>query len=141
PHIAAGYEKLRGAGLLCLTMDPEYGGYGLPALVNTAYLEMVARADASLMTIIGLQAGVALDIEKYGSDELKKRYLPGFVAGDLQGAMDLTEPQAGSDLGGITTRVTKEGDRYFIDGEKIYITNRRSHLHPVLPRHHPTPDQ
>src|SRR5262249_7844123 len=50
PHIAAGYEQLRKAGLLCLTMDPAYGGYGLPALVNTAYLEMVARADSSLMT-------------------------------------------------------------------------------------------
>src|SRR5262245_22121693 len=141
PHIAAGYEKLRGAGLLCLTMDPEYGGYGLPALVNTAYLEMVARADASLMTISGLQAGVALDIETYGSDELKKRYLPGFVAGDLQGSMDLTEPQAGSDLGGITTRVTKDGDRYFIDGEKIYITNGGSHIHLVLARDAATYDQ
>ena len=141
PHIAAGYEKLPGAGLLCLTMDPEYGGYGLPALVNTAYLEMVARADASLMTIIGLQAGVALDIEKYGTDELKKRYLPAFVTGELQGSMDLTEPQAGSDLGGITTRVTKEGDRYFIDGEKIYITNGGSQVHLVLARDGATYDQ
>jgi alkylation response protein AidB-like acyl-CoA dehydrogenase len=141
PHIAAGYEKLRGAGLLCLTMDPAYGGYGLPALVNTTYLEMVARADASLMTIIGLQAGVALDIEKYGSDELKKRYLPGFVAGELQGSMDLTEPQAGSDLGGITTRVAKEGERYFIDGEKIYITNGGSQIHLVLARDAATYEQ
>jgi alkylation response protein AidB-like acyl-CoA dehydrogenase len=134
PHIAAGYEKLRGAGLLCLTMDPAYGGYGLPALVNTAYLEMVARADSSLMTIIGLQAGVALDIEKYGSDDLKRRYLPRFVSGELQGSMDLTEPQAGSDLGGIVTRVTREGDRYFIDGEKIYITNGGAQVHLVLAR-------
>ena len=134
PHIAAGYEKLRGAGLLCLTMDPAYGGYGLPALVNTAYLEMVARADSSLMTIIGLQAGVALDIEKYGSDDLKRRYLPRFVSGELQGSMDLTEPQAGSDLGSIVTRVTREGDRYFIDGEKIYITNGGAQVHLVLAR-------
>ena len=134
PHIAAGYEKLRGAGLLCLTMDPAYGGYGLPALVNTPYLEMVARADASLMTIIGLQAGVALDIEKYASDELKRRYLPRFVSGELQGAMDLTEPQAGSDLGGIVTRATDEGDRWFIDGEKIYITNGGAPVHLVLAR-------
>ena len=141
PHIAAGYEKLRGAGLLCLTMDPAYGGYGLPALVNTAYLEMVARADASLMTIIGLQAGVALDIEKYGTDELKKRYLPAFVAGELQGSMDLTEPQAGSDLGGITTRATKEGDRYFIDGEKIFITNGGAPIHLVLARDGATYEQ
>jgi alkylation response protein AidB-like acyl-CoA dehydrogenase len=141
PHIAAGYEKLRGAGLLCLTMDPEYGGYGLPALVNTTYLEMVARADASLMTIIGLQAGVALDIERYGSEEMKKRYLPAFVTGELQGSMDLTEPQAGSDLGGITTRATRDGDRYFLDGGKIFITNGGAQVHLVLARDGATYEQ
>jgi alkylation response protein AidB-like acyl-CoA dehydrogenase len=134
PHITAGYEKLRAAGLLCLTMDPGFGGYGLPALVNTPYLEMVARADSSLMTIIGLQAGVALDIEKYGTDDLRKRYLPRFVSGELQGSMDLTEPQAGSDLGNILTRATREGDRYFIDGEKIFITNGGAQVHLVLAR-------
>jgi alkylation response protein AidB-like acyl-CoA dehydrogenase len=141
PHIASGYAKLREAGLVCLTMDPQYGGYGLPLLVNTMYLEMVARADASLMTIVGLQAGVAQDIEKYGSEELKQRYLPGFVSGELQGAMDLTEPQAGSDLGGITTRVTRDGDRCFIDGEKIYITNGGSPIHLVLARDAATYEQ
>jgi alkylation response protein AidB-like acyl-CoA dehydrogenase len=141
PHIAAGYAKLREAGLVCLTMDPQYGGYGLPLLVNTMYLEMVARADASLMTIVGLQAGVAQDIEKYGSEELKRRYLPGFASGELQGAMDLTEPEAGSDLGGITTRVTRDGDRYLIDGEKIYITNGGAPIHLVLARDAATYEQ
>jgi alkylation response protein AidB-like acyl-CoA dehydrogenase len=141
PHIAAGYEKLRGAGLICLTLGAEYGGYGLPALVNCAYLEMVARADASLMTIIGLQAGVAQDIEKYGSDELKRRYLARFVSGELQGCMDLTEPQAGSDLGGIVTRATREGERYFLDGEKIFITNGGAQVHLVLARDGATFDQ
>jgi alkylation response protein AidB-like acyl-CoA dehydrogenase len=141
PHIASGYAKLREAGLVCITMDPKYGGYGLPLLVNTMYLEMVARADASLMTIVGLQAGVAQDIEKYGSEELRQRYLPGFVSGELQGAMDLTEAEAGSDLGGITTRVTRDGDRHLIDGEKIYITNGGSPVHLVLARDAATYDQ
>src|SRR4030095_2306671 len=63
PHIDAGYEKLKKAGLICLTLDPKYGGYALPAIVNCAYLEMVSRADTSLMTIIGLQARGALDLE------------------------------------------------------------------------------
>ena len=112
PHIAAGYKRLQDAGLLCLTLSPEFGGYGLPLLLNYCYLEMVARADASLMTIIGLQGGVAQDIEKYGTDELRRRYLPRFLSGELQGAMDLTEPQAGSDLGGIATRVTEENGRF-----------------------------
>lgn len=141
PHITAGYEKLRQAGLICLTMHPDYGGYGLPLLVNTPYLEMVARADASLMTIIGLQAGVALDIEKYGDASLKRAYLPRFLSGEIQGAMDLTEPQAGSDLGGITTRASREGDRWFIEGEKIFITNGGSEVHLVLARDAATFDQ
>jgi alkylation response protein AidB-like acyl-CoA dehydrogenase len=141
PHITAGYAKLREAGLVCLVLSPKYGGYGLPALVNCAYLEMVARADASLMTIIGLQSGVAQDIEKYGSDELRARYLPRFVSGELQGCMDLTEPQAGSDLGGIVTRVTEEGGRFFLDGEKIFITNGGAPVHLVLARDAETFDQ
>jgi hypothetical protein len=134
PHIARGYEKLATAGLVCLTLPPEHGGYGLPLLLNCAYLEMVARADPSLMTIVGLQGGAAQDIEKYGSEELKRRYLPRFAAGELQGCMDLTEPQAGSDLGGIVTRVTRDGERLFIDGEKIFITNGGAGVHLVLAR-------
>jgi len=141
PHIDAGYEKLKKAGLICLPLDPKYGGYALPAIVNCAYLEMVSRADTSLMTIIGLQAGVAVDIEKYGSDEIKARYLPHFTSGEYQGAMDLTEPQAGSDLGGIVTKVVQEGDRYFIDGEKIFITNGGAGIHLVLARDVATADQ
>jgi 3-(methylthio)propanoyl-CoA dehydrogenase len=141
PHIDAGYEKLRTAGLICLPVDPKYGGYALPAIINCAYLEMVSRADTSLMTIIGLQAGVAVDIEKYGSDEIKDRYLPKFVTGEHQGAMDLTEPQAGSDLGSIVTKVTKEGERYFVDGEKIFITNGGADIHLVLARDAATADQ
>lgn len=133
-HIRSGYERLRGAGLVCPALSPRYGGPGLPILINSMYLEMVARADASLMTIVGLQSGVAGDIEKYGTEELKQRYLPGFASGELQGSMDLTEPQAGSDLGAILTRVTEENGRYFIDGTKIFITNGGAPIHLVLAR-------
>src|SRR5262245_23246853 len=141
PHIASGYDKLRAAGLVCLTLGQEHGGSGLPLLLNCAFLEMLSRADPSLMTIIGLQSGVAQDIEKYGTDELRQRYLPRFVSGELQGCMDLTEPQAGSDLGGIATRVTREDGRYFIDGEKIFITNGGAAIHLVLARDGATADQ
>lgn len=134
PYIAAGYEKLKSAGLTCLTLSPEYGGSGLSLLLNCMFLEMLSRADASLMTIVGLQTGAAQDIEKYGSEELKQRYLPQFAAGELQGAMDLTESQAGSDLGGIVTRATLEDGRYFLDGEKIFITNGGAPIHLVLAR-------
>lgn len=141
PHIASGYDKLRQAGLVCLTLTPEYGGFGLPILLNSGYLEMVSRADTSLMTILGLQAGVAGDIQKYGSDEIKQRYLPRFASGEFQGCMDLTEPQAGSDLGAIATRVSEENGRFFIDGSKIFITNGGAAVHLVLARDAATYDQ
>jgi alkylation response protein AidB-like acyl-CoA dehydrogenase len=134
PHIASGYARLKSAGLVCLPLGAEYGGFGLPMLVNIYFLEMLARADPSLMTIVGLQSGVAADIEKYAGEEIKRRYLPRFGAGELQGAMDLTEPQAGSDLGGIATRVTEDGGRYYLDGQKIFITNGGADVHLVLAR-------
>jgi 3-(methylthio)propanoyl-CoA dehydrogenase len=134
PHIARGYERLKENGLVCLMLGAEFGGYGLPLLLNMFYLEMVSRADASLMTIVGLQAGVAGDIDKYGSPELKAQYLPRFASGELQGAMDLTEANAGSDLGRIATRVTEKDGRFFVDGEKIYITNGGAEIHLVLAR-------
>ncbi|MDG2303141.1 MAG: acyl-CoA dehydrogenase family protein [Candidatus Binatia bacterium] len=133
-HIESGYQKLREAGLVCVMLDPKYGGFGLPTLLNVAYLEMLSRADTSLMTILGLQAGAANDIQKYGSDELKEQYLPRFTSGEVQGCMDLTEPGAGSDLGGISTRVTEEDGKFFIDGGKIFITNGGAEIHLVLAR-------
>ncbi|MGH7822337.1 MAG: acyl-CoA dehydrogenase family protein [Candidatus Binatia bacterium] len=141
PHIASGYRKLAEAGLVCLPLDGEYGGHGLPLVLNVAYLEMIARANASLMTIVGLQTGVAYDIQKYGSEEIRRRYLPHFVSGELQGSMDLTEPQAGSDLGNIRARVTEENGRFFVDGEKIFITNGGAPIHLVLARDGATYDE
>lgn len=133
-HVARGYERLKEAGLLCLPVGADYGGYGLPFLINTFYLEMVAQANSSLMTIVGLQAGVAADIERYGSEEIKRRYIPKLTSGEWQGSMDLTEPEAGSDLGGIVTRVSEDGGRLFVDGQKIFITNGGSEVHLVLAR-------
>jgi hypothetical protein len=134
PHIARAYRALVDAGLVAFGVDEQYGGFGLPVLVANTILQMISRADAGLMTVIGLQAGVADDIQLYANDELKRRYLPGFASGELMGAMDLTEPQAGSDLGGITTRASRENGKIFIDGRKIFITNGGSAVHLVLAR-------
>jgi len=134
-HIRAGYEKLREAGLVSLTVGEAYGGYALPALVNGIYLEMIARADPSLMMVVGLQTGAAADIQSYGSEEVKRRWLPRFASGEVQGCMDLTEPQAGSDLGGITTRVADRPDgSVAVDGQKIFISNGGAEVHLVLAR-------
>jgi len=139
-HLAA-YAALAKAGLVSLPVTEAYGGYGLPALLNGIYLEMLARADASLMMIVGLQAGAANDIEKYGSEEVKRKWLPRFTSGEVEGCMDLTEPQAGSDLGGIATRATEDGDGVRIDGHKIFISNGGAEVHLVLAREHETYDQ
>ncbi len=135
PHIRAAYDKLRKAGLVSLPISEKYGGADLPLLMNGIALEMLSRADTSLMTVVGLQTGVAGDIEKFGSEELKRAILPRFVAGEVQGCMDLTEPQAGSDLGRITTRATDLPDGSVkVDGQKIFITNGGAEVHLVLAR-------
>jgi alkylation response protein AidB-like acyl-CoA dehydrogenase len=140
-HIKETIDKLTQAGLISFGVDEKYGGFGLPSFVANVILQMVSRADAGMMTILGLQAGVAEDIQAFGSDELKDKYLPKFASGEVMGAMDLTEPQAGSDLGAIQTRATEENGRYFIDGNKIYITNGGCEIHLVLARDHDTFDQ
>lgn len=140
-HIEETYAKLREAGLISFGVEERYGGFGLPSFIANVLLQMVSRADAGLMTILGLQAGVAEDIQQYASEELKQAYLPRFASGEVMGAMDLTEPQAGSDLGAIQTRATQEGDRFFLDGQKIYITNGGCEIHLVLARDAETFDQ
>jgi hypothetical protein len=141
PHILAAYDQLREAGMVALSVGEKYGGFALPALLNGVFLEMISRADPSLMMVLGLQTGAANDIEKYGSDEIKESYLPRFTSGEVQGSMDLTEPQAGSDLGGITTRATDQGDEVRVDGQKIYISNGGAEIHLVLARDDDTYDQ
>lgn len=141
PHIKETLDKLREAGLVSFGVEEEYGGFGLPTFISNVILQMVSRADAGLMTILGLQAGVAEDIQRYGSEELKRTYLPRFASGEVMGAMDLTEPQAGSDLGAILTRAYDEDGRYFIEGEKIFITNGGCEIHLVLARDDATFDQ
>jgi alkylation response protein AidB-like acyl-CoA dehydrogenase len=134
-HILAAYEKLRQAGLVSTTVSEAYGGPRLPALLNGMLMEMISRADPSLMMVVGLQTGAASDIEKYGDEAVKKKWLPRFTDGSVQGCMDLTEPQAGSDLGGISTRVTELPDgQVRVDGQKIFISNGGAEVHLVLAR-------
>jgi alkylation response protein AidB-like acyl-CoA dehydrogenase len=134
-HVRAAYAKLREAGLVSLTVGEAHGGFALPALLNGMFLEMVSRADPTLMMVVGLQTGAANDIEKYGSEELKREWLPRFVSGEVEGCMDLTEPRAGSDLGGIATRASEEADGSLrVDGQKIFISNGGAEVHLVLAR-------
>jgi len=134
-HMREAYAQLKEAGLVSLPVPEEYGGYGVPAIMNGWVLEMISRANPSLMMVVGLQTGVASDIAKYGSEEIKRSYLPRFASGEFQGSMDLTEPQAGSDLGGITTRVSDlPNGQVQVDGQKIFISNGGAEIHLVLAR-------
>jgi len=105
-----------------LSFDPEYGGQGLPMTVSAAVQEMWHSANMSFGLCPLLTQGAVDAIEHHASDDLKARYLPNMVGGQWSGTMNLTEPQAGSDLAAVRTKAVPEGEVYRISGQKIYIT-------------------
>jgi alkylation response protein AidB-like acyl-CoA dehydrogenase len=116
-------EKLKTLGLFGATISQEHGGLGLPA---TTYARIVERMSAVWMSVPGffnshlIMAGA---VERYGTAEQKRRYLPRFASGELRGGIALTEPDCGSDLQAIRTRARREGDHYVVHGAKTWITN------------------
>ena len=105
-----------------LSFPTEFGGQGLPMTVAAAVQEMWHSANMSFGLCPLLTQGAVDAIEHHASDELKQRYLPKMVEGVWTGTMNLTEPQAGSDLAAVRTRAEPSGDHYLIKGQKIYIT-------------------
>lgn len=105
-----------------LSFPTEYGGQGLPMSVSSAVQEMWHSANMSFGLCPLLTQGAVDAIEHHASDELKSIYLPKMVEGVWSGTMNLTEPQAGSDLAAVRTRAVPDGDHYRISGQKIYIT-------------------
>ncbi len=105
-----------------LPFDPEWGGMGLPHVVNTAVQEMWQAANMAFALCPMLTQGAVDAIVENGSDALKALFLPKLVSGEWTGTMNLTEPQAGSDLAAIRSRAERDGDRYRIFGQKIFIT-------------------
>jgi 3-(methylthio)propanoyl-CoA dehydrogenase len=102
--------------------DPRHGGMGLPQLVNACIQEMFQGANMSFQLCPMLTQGAIEAIEGYGSESLKHTYLPKLVTGEWTGTMNLTEPQAGSDLAAVRCRAAPDGDHHLISGQKIYIT-------------------
>jgi alkylation response protein AidB-like acyl-CoA dehydrogenase len=136
------YEQFVAAGWNSLPFDPKFGGQGLPWTLAVAVQEMWASANLafSLCPLL-TQAGVEL-LQEHGSPQQQAYYLPRLVTGEWAGTMNLTEPQAGTDLGAVRTRATREGNHYRIVGQKIFITYGEHDLadnivHMVLAR---TPD-
>jgi alkylation response protein AidB-like acyl-CoA dehydrogenase len=123
PLVADNLRRLAQADLMGFTLPRKYGGLNCPNLVYTMAIEMVSRADASLMNIFGLQ-GIAETINAFADDALKDEYLPRFARGEVTGAMVLTEPDAGSDLQAIRLRaIQDESGHWYLRGVKRFITN------------------
>ncbi|MEM7541704.1 MAG: acyl-CoA dehydrogenase [Pseudomonadota bacterium] len=136
------YSEFCEAGWNGLALNPEFGGQGLPKILATAVSEMWNGANLSFAVCPMLIQGAIEAIESHGSDALKKTYLEKMVSGEWTGTMNLTEPQAGSDLSKVRSKAVPEGDHYLISGQKIYITYGEHDLtdniiHLVLAR---TPD-
>ncbi len=117
------WQKMGQAGFLCTEVAPEYGGIGGDFLHSVVVVEEISRTHQN-----GLVAPIHSDIvvpyiTAYASAELKKRYLPGCVSGDILTAVAMTEPDAGSDLAGITTAAIEEGDEVVLNGSKTFISN------------------
>jgi 3-(methylsulfanyl)propanoyl-CoA dehydrogenase len=116
------YKQYTDGGWAALPFSAEHGGQGLPKLVATAVEEMLTSANMSFSLCPLLTQGAIHALELAGTDALKHTYLEKMVAGRWTGTMNLTEPQAGSDLALVRTRAVPKGDHYLISGQKIFIT-------------------
>ncbi|MFV0293198.1 MAG: acyl-CoA dehydrogenase [Paracoccus sp. (in: a-proteobacteria)] len=123
PGYDTGFRAIADGGWIGLSANPEYGGAGLPQTVNMAVNEMMAGACLALQLNPLLTQGQIEALEHHASDDLKSLYLPKLISGEWNGTMNLTEPQAGSDVGALKTRAEPNGDgTYSITGQKIFIT-------------------
>ena len=116
------YAKFVEAGWGGVAFDSAYGGQGLPRIISTAVNEMVAAANLSFSLCPMLTHGTIDLLLHHGDDQQKQTYLSKLISGEWSGTMNLTEPQAGSDVGALKTRAVPEGDHYRIKGTKIFIT-------------------
>jgi acyl-CoA dehydrogenase len=117
------WRKAGEAGLLCTNVPEEYGGPGAGFLYNVVLAEELGRAGATGPGFMVHSDMVATYILTFGTDEQKKKWLPGMVSGELIGALGLTEPDCGSDLKELRTRAVRDGADYVINGQKTYISN------------------
>ncbi|MHC4442150.1 MAG: acyl-CoA dehydrogenase family protein [Planctomycetota bacterium] len=130
-------EVLSQADLMGFTLPRKYGGLNCPSLIYTMAIEMISRADTSLMNLFGLQ-GIAETIYAFASDEIRDEYLPRFTRGELTGAMALTEPDAGSDLQAVGLRAWQDDEgQWRLTGVKRFITNGCGDILLTLARSEP----
>jgi len=117
-------RKLGELGFMGMMVDPEYGGAGLDTLSYVLAMEEISKVDASVGVIMSVNNSlVTYGLQKYGADELKRKYLPSLAQGEKLGAFALSEPEAGSDATSQHTEAARNGDMWEITGTKNWITN------------------
>ena len=116
-------ERMKELGLFGATIGEEWGGLGLDVSTYTKIVERVSAVWMSVSGIFNSHLIMAAAVERFGTEDQKKRYLPRFATGELRGGIALTEPDAGTDLQGIRTRAEKSGDGYVLNGTKTWISN------------------
>ena len=123
PGYAEGYKAIAEGGWIGMSASPEVGGMGLPMTLTTTVNEMMSSACLALQLNPLMSQGQIEALEHHASDEIKALYLPKLISGEWCGTMNLTEPQAGSDVGALRTKAKPNGDgSYAITGQKIYIS-------------------
>src|SRR3954468_3343717 len=118
------WPKLGPLGVLGVTVEEEYGGAGLGYLEHAVAMEEISRASASVGLSYGAHSNLCVNqIRRNGNAEQKKRYLPKLISGDHVGALAMSEPGSGSDVVSMKLKAEKKGDRYVLNGTKMWITN------------------
>ncbi len=118
------WPQLGALGLLGITVEEEWGGAGLGYLAHCVAMEEISRASAAVGLSYGAHSNLCVNqIRRNGSAEQKKRYLPKLISGEHVGALAMSEPNAGSDVVSMRTRAERLGDRYVLNGSKMWITN------------------
>ncbi|MEL0039314.1 MAG: acyl-CoA dehydrogenase family protein, partial [Halieaceae bacterium] len=118
------WKKLGDLGLLGITASEEFGGSAMGYLAHSVVMEELSRASAAVGLSYGAHSNLCVNqIQKNGTQEQKAKYLPGLCSGEHVGALAMSEPGAGSDVVSMKLRADKKGDRYILNGNKMWITN------------------
>src|SRR5246500_3872434 len=118
------WRKMGDLGLLGITVEEEYGGTNMGYLAHVVAMEELSRGSASVGLSYGAHSNLCVNqLRRNGSDAQKRKYLPKLISGEQVGALAMSEPSAGSDVVSMRTRADKKGDRYVLNGSKMWITN------------------